>query len=135
MPSEYMQIIQSGETEDGGMVFDDVGEAQRFMDLVTRHWNYVNYQLNERPAYLPLLLENEKGEYSGNDWANGFLCGINLRHDVWSELINSEEHGGSMVPIWALAYENHPEADLRPFKEPIDEKKREDLLVNAAASL
>ena len=135
MPSEYMRIIQSGETENGDMVFDDLDEAQRFMGLVTRHWNYVNYQLNEGPAYLPLVLENEKGEYSGNDWANGFLCGINLRHDVWSELINSEEHGGSMVPIWALAYENHPEADLRPFTEPIDEKKREDLIVNAAASV
>jgi uncharacterized protein len=135
MPSEYMPIIQSGETEEGDMVFEDLDEAQRFMNLVNQHWNYVNYQLNECSAYLPLVLESEEGDYGGNDWANGFLRGINLRHDIWSELINSEEHGGSMVPIWALAYENHPDADLRPFKEPIDEKKREDLIVNAAAGV
>ena len=135
MPSEYIPIIQSGETEDGDMAFDGLDAAQRFMDLVNRHWNYVNYQLNECPAYLPLVHENEEGEYCGNDWANGFLCGINLRHDIWSELVNSEEHGGSMVPIWALAYEKHPDANMRPFKEPIDEKKREDLVVNAAAGV
>ena len=134
-PSEYMPIIQSGETEDGGMIFDDLDEAQRFMGLLSQHWNYVNYQLNEGQSYLPLLHKNEEGQYSGNDWANGFICGTNMRHDIWSELINSEEHGGSMVPIWALAYENHPDADMRPFEEPIDDEKREDLIVHAAAGV
>ena len=135
MPSEYMPLIQSGETEECDMVFDDLDEAQRFVGLVSQHWNFVNYQLNESPAYLPLIHENEEDKYSGNDWANGFLCGINMRHDIWSELINSEEHGGSMVPIWALAYENHPDADMRPFEEPIDDEKREDLIVSAAAGV
>lgn len=135
MPSEYMPIIQSGETEEGDLVFEDLDEAQRIMNLVTQHWNYVNYQLNECPTYVPLLLEDEDGKYGGNDWANGFICGVNLRRDIWSEVIDSEEHGGSMVPIWALAYENHPDADLRPFKEPIDDKKREDLIVSAAAGV
>ncbi|MDA1099421.1 MAG: UPF0149 family protein [Proteobacteria bacterium] len=135
MPSEYMPIIQNGETEDGDMVFDDLGDARRFMDLVSQHWNYVHYQLNESPVYFPLLREDETGAYGGNDWANGFLCGINMRHGIWSELINSEEHGGSMVPIWALAYEHHPEADMRPYTLPIDEKKREELIIGAAAGV
>ena len=135
MPSEYMPVIQSGKTEDGDMVFEDMKDVQRFMDLVSQHWNYVNHQLNENPAYLPLVHENEEGKYSGNDWANGFISGINMRRDIWSELINSEEHGGSMVPIWALAYENHPDADIRPFDEPINDEKREDLIVHAAAGV
>jgi len=135
MPSEYMAMIQSGETEDGDMVFDSMDDAQLFNELVSQHWNHVNYQLSESPAYLPLIHANDEGQYGGNDWANGFLCGINMRHDIWSDLINSEEHGGSMVPIWALAYENHPDADLRPYKEPIDDEKREDLIVHAAAGV
>jgi uncharacterized protein len=134
-PSEYLPIIQSGETEEGDLVFKGIDEAQGFMGLVSKHWNYVNHQLDNRDGYLPLMLDDEERDYSGNDWANGFLCGVNLRHDIWSELINSEEHGGSMVPIWALAYENHPEADMRPFDEPIDEKKREDLIISAAAGV
>jgi uncharacterized protein len=135
MPSEYLPIIQSGETEEGDLVFEDMDDAQNFMKLVNQHWNYVNYQLNECPAYLPLLLENEEGECGGNDWANGFICGVNMRREIWSEVIDSEEHGGSIVPIWALAFEHHPDPDLQPFKEPVDNKKREDLIVHAAAGV
>ncbi len=134
-PSEYMPVIQSGKTDDDDLAFENMGDAQRFMGLVTQHWNYVNSQLNQNLAYLPLMLEGEEGNYLGNDWANGFLSGINLRYEIWTEIINDEDHGGSMVPIWALAYENHPDAEIRPFKEPIDEKKREDLIVAAAAGV
>lgn len=107
MPSEYMPVIQRGGTEDGDLVFESSEEAQRFMMLVILHWNYVNHQLSEGEVYLPLVRENQRGEYGGNDWANGFLAGTHLRHDIWSELINDEEHGGPFVPIMALAYENH----------------------------
>jgi len=57
------------------------------------------------------------------DAANEFFSGINLRHDIWSEIINDEENGGSMVPIWALAFEHDPDPKMRQFEEPIDDKK------------
>ncbi len=134
-PSEYLPVVHSGKTEEGDLVFEDVDEAQRFMGLVNQHWNYVNYQLNKCEVYLPLIIEDDKREYAGEDWANGFLCGIDMRRGIWSELINSEEHGGSIVPIMALAYENHPDSEMRPFKEPMDEKKREELIIGAAAGV
>ncbi len=134
-PSEYMPIIQSGETEEGDLEFEDIDDAQRFMGLVMKHWNYVNSQLNQTIAYMPLILEDEDGTYFGNDWANGFITGVNLRREIWSEIIDDEENGGSIVPIWALAYENHPDAEMRPFEEPIDDKKRDDLIVAAAAGV
>ena len=68
-------------------------------------------------------------------WANGFMTGTHLRHGIWSELINDEEHGGPIVSIMALAYENHPDPKMRPFKEPIDDKKRDDLLIASAAGV
>ena len=122
-PREYMPVIQSGKTDDDDMVFENMDDAARFMGLVTQHWNYVNSQLNQGLTYLPLMIEDEEGNCQGNDWANGFLSGINLRYEIWSELINDEDHGGSMVPIWALAYEHHPDPEVRPYKEPIDEKR------------
>ena len=122
LPSEYMPVIQGGETEDGDLVFEGMDEAQRFMELVNRHWNHVNAQLHEDEVYLPLVHENEKGEYSGNDWANGFICGTHVRFDIWSDLLDDDEHGGPMVAIMALAYENHPDPDMRPFNEPVDDK-------------
>ena len=135
MPSEYMPVVQGGATEDGDLVFEDIGEAQRFMELVNMHWNHVNAQLNEGEAYLPLVQENEKGEYRGNDWANGFLSGTHMRFNIWSDLIHDDEHGGPMVVIMALAYENHPDSEMRPFKERVDDKKRDELLVASAAGV
>jgi uncharacterized protein len=135
MPSEYLAVIQSGETEDGDLVFEDMAEVKRFTGLVMRHWNHVNRQLRHGEVYLPLVLENDAGKYLANDWANGFLSGTHLRADIWGDLMNDEEHGGPLVPILALAYENHPDPELRPFDEPIDDAKREELLVGAAAGV
>ncbi len=137
MPSEYMPVIQSGETEDGDLVFEDLDDVQRFMAVVTKHWNFVNSQLNQihKRAFLPWLLEDDEGNYYGNDWANGFLTGVDLRHGIWSEIIDDENRGGSMVAIWALAYEHHPDPEMRPFKEPVGKEKREDLIVFAAAGV
>ena len=120
LPSEYLPVIQAGETEDGDLDFESLEEAQRFMALVSQHWNHVNHQLNEGEVYLPLILQNEHSDTDGNDWAKGFLAGTHLRHEIWAELINDEEQGGAILPIMALAYENHPDPSMRPFKEPID---------------
>jgi uncharacterized protein len=80
-------------------------------------------------------IEDEDGAWRGNDWANGFLIGTRMRSGIWSEIVNSDEHSGPMVPIFAPAYENHADPAMRPFKEPIDVEKREHLLVSAAAGV
>ncbi len=46
MPSEYLPVIQSGETDDGDLTFENMKEASRFIALVSQHWNHVNHQLN-----------------------------------------------------------------------------------------
>ena len=135
LPSEYLPVIQGGASEEGDLVFEDIGEANRFIALVTRHYNHVNDQLRSGTGYFPLVLENDDGAWRGNDWANGFLVGTQMRYAIWSEVVNSEEHGGPMVPIFALAYENDPDPAMRPFAEPIDVEKREELLVSAAAGV
>lgn len=135
MPSEYLTVLQSGANDDGDLVFEDMDEAQRFMELVNRHWNHVNRQLDSDDVYLPVVLEDADGRYFGNDWAKGFLAGTHLRYPIWAEFINDEEEGGAMVPIWALAYENHPDPEMRPYKEPIDDELREKLLIGVAAGV
>jgi uncharacterized protein len=136
MPSEYLPVIQRGETEDGDLNFANMEEASRFMALVSQHWNHVNHQLTEEEVYLPLILGDERGNREGgNDWAKGFITGTHLRHDIWSELIEDEEHGGPIIPIMALAYENHPDPEMRPFKEPIDDEQRQELMISSAAGV
>ena len=135
MPSEYLQVIQSGSTAEGGIQFQSSDEAAEFMRLVMKHWNHVNDQLSGDDVYLPLLFEDEDGTAHGNDWANGFLEGTALRKEIWSEVINSEDYGGPFVPIWALAYEHHPDPKMRPYKEPMTPELREELIIQAAAGV
>jgi uncharacterized protein len=60
---------------------------------------------------------------------------MELRKECWTDLIDDEEHGGSLVPILALAHENDPDPSMRPYKEPVSEELRETLIVGAAAGM
>jgi uncharacterized protein len=69
----------------------------------------------------------------GNDWANGFMCGVDMRHDAWSALVNNEVHGGCMIPTFILHYEHDEDPEMRP--EPISPEQREEIIVHMAAGL
>ena len=79
-------------------------------------------------VYVPLLLEDENGISPANDWANGFLRGMELRKAEWAALLDDEDHGGWLVPIFALAHEHDPDPEMRPFKNPITAEAREKLI-------
>ena len=133
-PSEYLPVIWGGD-----IVLDDEFSAKPilkdFLSLIMRHWNDIVDTLNSGEVYLPLLLEDENGDWHANDWANGFLRGMELRKEYWADLVDDEEHGGSLVPIFALAHENSPDPKMRPYKEPVSAELRETLIVGAAAGM
>ena len=135
MPSEYLRVIQSGTTSESDMIFEDIDEARRFTELTSRQYNRVNQQLDQEEVYLPLLLEGAEDDARGTDWAKGFLQGTRLRQPIWAELFEDEERGGPLVSIMALAYESHPDPEMRPFETAIDKTKRNDLLVAATAGV
>jgi len=60
---------------------------------------------------------------------------MELRREDWFTLFNDDNHGGSLVPIFALAHEHDPDTEMRPYREPISDEKREKLLVGAAAGV
>lgn len=132
--SEYLPLLQNCADDRGVFVFDDP-EAERFVELVERQWKHVQRQLNRDGLYLPLVLEDSEGKYHGNDWANGFLTGTVLRRPFWEDYLADENRGGPLVPIWVLAHENHPDPRMRPYPEPIDEARRQELLIATAAGV
>lgn len=83
--------------------------------------------------YLPVLLKGEDGIARGNDWAQGFMRGVQQRPASWYELLESKEQGGLVVPMMMLAHEHDPDPALRP--PPIDADKREKALQLMIASL
>ena len=100
-----------------------------------RHWNAIVDTLQSGEVYFPLLLEDENGITHGNDWANVLLRGMELRKAKWADLIDDEENGGSLIPIFTLAHEHDPDPAMRPYKEPVSAELRETLIVGAAAGM
>ena len=127
-PSKYLPLIWGNQT-----VFEDTSSAQEFLSLIMRHWNAVADTLNSGEVYLPLLLEDESGIAHGNDWASGFMRGMEFGKDDWAILLDDEDHGGSLLAIFALANEHNPDPEMRPYKNPITANNRETLIAAAAA--
>jgi uncharacterized protein len=134
LPSEYLPVIWGDD-----IVLEDTFNAQPllhdFLALIMRHWNVIVDTLHSGDIYLPLLLEDEDGISHANDWAAGFLRGMELRKRDWADLLNDEQHGGWLVPIFALAHENSLDEVMRPYQEPVSAEMREKLIAGAAAGL
>ena len=118
-----------------GTLFDAQPVLQDFLSLIMRLWNVIADTLHSSNVFLPLLLEDDRGISPSNDWATGFLRGMEFHKEQWAALLVDEEHGGWLVPIFALAHEHAPDPEMRPYKEAIGAEKREKLIVGAAAGV
>ena len=93
LPSEYLTEVFGGEMADT-CEFDNLDEANEILGFLMRHWNAIAATLHKDEVYVPLLLEDEDGVQHGNDWARGFMRGVEFSHEAWGELISDEKHGG-----------------------------------------
>jgi uncharacterized protein len=117
--------------------FSGEKQASEILAIILHHWNCIAGTLQstlETPnVYLPVLLLNEEGVSHGNDWARGFMRGVELHPAGWQELFDSEEEGAAVVPMMILAHENDPDPELR--SPAIRAQSREDLLNDMIAGL
>jgi uncharacterized protein len=132
MPSEYYPEVFGGEMSEA-CEFGSFDEANEILGLMMRHWNKIASTLHKGEIHVPLVCEDEKGELHGNEWARGFMRGMHMRHDRWSELINDEKYGGSLTPMMMLYHEHDEDPDTRP--DPITPDKREQVIAFMAAGL
>ncbi|MGC2210399.1 MAG: UPF0149 family protein [Candidatus Korobacteraceae bacterium] len=132
MPSEYYPEVFGGEMCDA-CEFSSLDEANAILGLLMRHWNGIAGTLLKGEVYVPLLLEDEDGTAHGNDWARGFMRGMDMRQNSWAGLVQDEEHGGCLIPMMMLNYEHDEDPEMRP--EPIAPEKREQIIVHMAAGL
>jgi len=132
MPSEYNREVFGGGMSDG-CEFSSLEEANEIFGLMMRHWNTIAGTLFKGDVYEPLLMQDEDGVSHGNDWARGFMRGMQMRHDGWAELVNDEECGGCLIPMMMLCHEHDEDPEMRP--KPITPEKREDIIVHMAAGL
>jgi uncharacterized protein len=127
LPSEYLPEVL-GDGLENEEVIGDINMAQLLMKLILRHWNAVGEAFRTQDFFIPVLMEDEEGKAQGNNWALGFLRGVEMRKESWREILDDESKMGWFVPVFALVTENHPEPEMRPYKEKMTEEQRENLL-------
>ncbi|MGB2607252.1 MAG: UPF0149 family protein, partial [Candidatus Sulfotelmatobacter sp.] len=132
MPSEYNREVFGGEISEV-VEFSGLDEAQEILNLMMRHWNKIASTLYKGEIHVPQIFEDAKGELQGNDWARGFMRGMQMRHDAWAELIDDEKYGGSLIPMMTLYHEHDEDPEMRP--DPIAPDKREQVIAFMAAGL
>ena len=130
MPSEYNREVFGG---DDACEFGSLQEAKEILGLLTRHWNNIAGTLLKGEGYLPILLKDKDGIAHANDWARGFMRGMNMRHDGWAELVNDEKHGGYLVPMFMLYHEHDEDPKMRP--KPITPQQRDEIILHMAAGV
>ena len=139
-PSEFLEVIDETIEGHDERTFESDDEVQDFINLVLRHYRHVSEQISDRDMnyiYMPFLQEDADGKVWGNDWAKGFLSGMNLRVGIWSALLENDEQISSVIPIFALAYEHDEDPKMSFYKEPLSDARRNLLfdLVTTGVSL
>ena len=110
-------------------VFESEDQALHYSTLAIRHWNGIDAQLRADEGFVPVFLDTGEG-YRGNEWAIGFMMGIQNNEESWEDFI--DDVGSKLLePILLLAHETAPDEQLRPG--PFNPVQRQDLL-NAVAA-
>jgi uncharacterized protein len=126
--SEYLPEVFGGEPE-----FKDIDEANEILQLFTRQWNLIAAELWNGEVHLPILLEDSDGVTHGNDWANGFMSGVDMRRENWSELFDDDDRVAWVLPIMILYHEHDDDPEMR--SPPITPDDREEVIALMLAGL
>jgi uncharacterized protein len=135
-PREFLlEILGSGDSLENEEIFPGPEAAKLVWTLILKHWNAVGDAFRTGDLFDPLLLEDEEGRASGNNWAVGFLRGVDMREELWKELLDDEVKYDWFSPILALAHEGDPDPKLQPYNEPIPEEQRENVLAELSEAV
>ena len=127
--SQYMPYVLGCEDSE---IDQDLAQVQELYALIGRHWNVITGLLTEEGACEPLFIEYEDGLH-GNSWALGFMHGMALGGEAWTELLDDDDQGDMLMPILVLAHEADPDPETRPG--PIGPEDREMLFEGIAAAV
>jgi len=124
-----------------GAAFDDEAAfaspkvLEKFVAQVMGHWLEIARTLANGEDFYPWLDADEHGVVHGNDWAEGFSEGMQILYDDWTLLFDDAEAAGALAPIMALAFEHHPDPEMRPFLDGASAEQKAEWLGEISASV
>ncbi|OGT17156.1 MAG: hypothetical protein A2342_02660 [Gallionellales bacterium RIFOXYB12_FULL_54_9] len=93
MPSEYLPWIWDIEEGEEEPSFSSVEQANRIMGLVMRYYNGVLDDIRHgcfAPLFYTLEQEDDSEFYDAEGWAEGFMCGVYLFKEPWTEIFEKQ---------------------------------------------
>jgi len=133
-PTECLPLIL-GDAFDDERAFPSEKALEQFVGLLKGHWLDIADTLHSGQPFQPWLEPDEQGAVHGNDWAQGFTQGMELLNDDWDLLFDNAEHAQALEPIMALAFEHHPDPEMRPYIDAAPPLQREQWLAAISASV
>ncbi|EEG07452.1 YecA/YgfB family protein [Pseudogulbenkiania ferrooxidans] len=133
-PSEVLPLIL-GDAFDDETAFSSQKALEQFVSLLMGHWLDIADTLHSGREFHPWLEPDEHGVVHGNDWAQGFTAGMELMNEDWGLLFEDEEQAEALVPIMALAFEHHPDPEMRPYVDNADAGQREQWLAGISPAV
>jgi len=98
-PSEYLAEIWG--TDGGGPAWDGTEQAEYFLSLLMKRWNAIAMRREANAKHMPHL--EQFGEaLPGEEWADGFIAGIDMRADAWQPLFDDRRADQIVFLIMAL---------------------------------
>ena len=117
LPSEWLPVLWGG----GAPEFKDQMQAQRIMETILGRYNEILHTLDTDPDTLdPIFWSKRDGTVIVEDWAMGFLDGIQLRLQHWVPLLKPGKQGVLIVPIALHWFDRDGENVHEPNVETVD---------------
>lgn len=133
-PTECLPLIL-GDAFDDERAFPSEKALEQFVTLLKGHWLDIADTLHTGATFQPWLEPDEQGVVRGNDWAQGFSEGMELMNEDWGLLFDDTEHAQALEPIMALAFEHHPDPEMRPLLEGVSAEQREQWLAQISPAV
>jgi len=98
-PSEYFPVIW-GTDDGGGPDWDSPEQADHVFNLLAKHWNAIAARRLASAKHRPMI-DNFGIAMPGEEWADGFVAGIELRKNAWNPMFD-DRADQIVMPILAL---------------------------------
>ncbi len=125
---EYLPTIFGGKMPQ----FKNQEESDQIMSTLAQHWEYIDSVLKRNDEYYPFLYADPDGKCSANEWAYGFILGMDLRRDSWKDIVEASKQEGLLTPILTLYSESIPEVS---GCQPIPAEEREEIVKTMISNL
>jgi uncharacterized protein len=102
LPSRYMSAIWGEHEGDKAEPdWDSSEQAEYVFSLLTKHWNAIAARRQANAEHRPII-DNFSMAMTGEEWALGFMTGVDMQEDAWDPLFDDPHADQLLLPILAL---------------------------------